>query len=154
VKGPSSCIRREVEQAQDSTLCLPRTMLQDHRYPNFRHRARHYREPTVTCRFMHQYNLYFVCILIHHSTIRRRSRGPRSSTLRCPRYIGCERRVGRSQALVQDLTSGWDVRSSSCVRLALRGAGCERYGQFNSCSRPSASVTIVSLMVGDTTQLT
>ena len=128
VKGPSSCIRREVEQAQDSTFRLPRTMFQDHRYPTFRHRARHYREPTVICRPLHHNHRYFIRILIHHSTIRRRSRRSRSSPLWRTRHISCERRVARSQAFVQDLNSGWDVRISSCVRLALRGAGCERYG--------------------------
>jgi hypothetical protein len=154
VEDSSSCTRREVEPAQDSTLCLPRTILQDYRYPPIRRRARHYRDPTVTCRSVHQYNLYFVCILIHHSTIRRRSRRPRSSPLRGPRYIGCERRVERSQAPVQDLDSGRDVRIPSCFRLALWGASSERYGQFNSCSRPFASVTVVSFMVTETTQLT
>lgn len=154
VEDSSSCTRREVESAQDHTLCLPRTILQDHRYFPFRRRARHYRETTVPCRLVYQYNLYFVCMLIHHSTIRRRSRRPRSSPLRCPRYIGCERRVERSQALVQDLDSGRDIRKPSCFRLALWGASSERYGQFDSCSRPSASITIVSFKVEGTTQLT
>lgn len=133
-----------MEAAQDSTLCLSRTILQDRRYPPFRRRARHCRGPTVTCRSVHQYNLYSVCFLIHHSTIRRRARRPRSSPLRGPRYIGCERRVERSQALVQDLDSRRDIRISSCFRITLWGASSERYGQFHSCSRPSASFTVVS----------
>ena len=140
----SSCSRREVEQAQDRTLCFPCAFLQAHRYLPPRQRDQPYQEPAVTCRLVHCDHRYFICVLMHYSTIRRRSRRPRSSTFRCPRHTGCERRAERSQALVQDLDSGSDVRNSTRFRLTMWGAGCERYGQFDSCSRPFASDTIVS----------